>query len=249
MSTPAPVVLVTGGSRGIGAAICAAACDAGWTVVMTYRDNQEAAEKQVAALIEKGGQAGAYRADVAESASIERLLGTVESRFGSLSGLVNNAGITGRIGPFVDLSESLLRRVMDVNVLGTMLYTQAAVRHWLSNGSTGVVVNVSSIASTLGSAGEYVHYAASKAAIDTFTLGLAREVGPHGIRVNAVAPGTTQTDIHAAGGDPGRVERVAPRIPLGRAARPSEIAEVVVWLLSEKASYVTGSVVRAGGGL
>lgn len=249
MSSGAPVLLVTGGSRGIGAAISTAASEAGWTVVMTYNDNREAAEKLVASLGERGGHACALQADVGESASIEGLFDAVESRFGPLSGLVNNAGITGRIGSFVDLPESLLRRVMDVNVLGTMLYTQAAVRRWLSSGSTGVVVNVSSIASTLGSAGEYVHYAASKAAIDTFTLGLAREVGPHGIRVNAVAPGTTETDIHAAGGDPGRAERVAPRVPLRRVAEPREIAEVVVWLLSKKSSYVTGSVVRAGGGL
>ncbi|MCX7042930.1 MAG: SDR family oxidoreductase [Gammaproteobacteria bacterium] len=249
MITHSPVLLVTGGSRGIGAAICRAASQAGWCVALTYRADAAAAHAVVNEIVASGGRAHAYEADVGDPQAIARLFTDVESTLGFPTGLVNNAGITCGIGPFVDVSVETLHRVMEVNVVGTMLCAQAAVRRWLQADIPGTIVNISSAASTLGSAGEYVHYATSKGAVDTFTLGLAREVAANRIRVNAVSPGTTATDIHAAGGDPDRVARVASRIPLQRAAQPEEIAEAVVWLLSDKASYVTGAVLRVGGGL
>lgn len=249
MITHSQVLLVTGGSRGIGAAICRAASQAGWCVALTYRADATAAHAVVNEIVAGGGRAHAFEADVGEPQSIAHLFNQVESTLGFPTGLVNNAGITGGIGPFVDVSVETLHRVMEVNVVGTMLCAQAVVRRWLQADIPGTIVNISSAASTLGSAGEYVHYATSKGAVDTFTLGLAREVAANRIRVNAVSPGTTDTDIHAAGGDPDRVARVATRIPLQRAAQPEEIAEAVVWLLSDKASYVTGAVLRVGGGL
>jgi NAD(P)-dependent dehydrogenase (short-subunit alcohol dehydrogenase family) len=166
-----------------------------------------------------------------------------------LSALVNNAGVTGPIGAFAQAPVQAIRRVLDVNALGTMLCTQQAVQRWLAAGRRGCIVNVSSIAATLGAPAEYVHYAASKAAVDAFTVGLAKELAGAGIRVNAVAPGTTRTDIHARAGDPHRLGRIASRIPIGRVAEPREIAEAVLWLLSPGASYVTGSILRVGGGL
>lgn len=249
MSPDSPVLLVTGGSRGIGAAICLAASRAGWTVALSYRNDADAATAVVDEIAAGGGRARAFEADVGEPESIARLFSEVESAFGFPSGLANNAGITGGIRPFADVGVDTLRRVLEVNVLGTMLCAQAAVRRWLQAQTAGCIVNISSAASTLGSAGEYVHYAASKGAVDTFTIGLAREVAARGIRVNAVSPGTTITDIHAASGDPDRAVRVASRIPMQRAAMPKEIAEAVVWLLSDKASYVTGTVLRVAGGL
>jgi hypothetical protein len=249
MSSDSPVLLVTGGSRGIGAAICLAASRAGWTVALSYRSDAAAAQAVVDKIVAGGGCAQAFAADVGDAEAIARLFSKVESAFGFPTGLVNNAGITGGISSFADVGVDALRRVLEVNVLGTMLCAQAVVRRWLPAQIAGRIVNISSAASTLGSAGEYVHYAATKGAVDTFTIGLAREVAAKGIRVNAVAPGTTITDIHAAGGDPDRAVRVASRIPLQRAAMPDEIAEAVVWLLSDRASYVTGTVLRVAGGL
>jgi NAD(P)-dependent dehydrogenase (short-subunit alcohol dehydrogenase family) len=162
--------------------------------------------------------------------------------------LVNNAGMTGRHGSFQDLPEHSLRLTFEVNVLAPMLLAQEAIRRWRSAGIAGRIVNISSIAATLGAPNEYVHYAATKAAIDAFTTGLGKELGPLGIRVNAVAPGTTLTDIHAAGGVPDRPAQVAGRIPMQRVARPDEIASAVLWLLSDAASYVTGTVLRVAGG-
>ena len=249
MSSDSRVLLVTGGSRGIGAAICRAASRAGWCVALTYRADETSARAVVDEIVASGGRAHAFEADVGDPDAIARLFTEVESTLGFPTGLVNNAGITGGIGPFVDVSVETLRRVLEVNVVGTMLCAQAAVRRWLQTETPGGIVNISSAATTLGSAGEYVHYATSKGAVDTFTIGLAREVAAKGIRVNAVSPGTTVTDIHATGGDPDRAARVATRIPLQRAAQPEEIAEAVVWLLSDKASYVTGTVLRVAGGL
>ena len=249
MNSDAPVLLVTGGSRGIGAAVCRLASEAGWCIALNYRADAKAAGAVVDEIDATGGRAHAFEGDVSDPLGIERLFEAVEATLGAPVGLVNNAGMTGGIGPFTDLGVETLRRVLDVNVVGTMLCAQAAVRRWSQAETPGCIVNISSVASTLGSAGEYVHYAASKGAVDAFTIGLAREVAAKGIRVNAVAPGTTVTDIHATGGDPDRALRVAPRIPLQRAARPEEIAEAVVWLLSGRASYVTGAILRVGGGL
>jgi len=238
------VLLVTGGSRGIGAATVARAVQRGSAVAFCWAGDAAAARE-----VAEATGAFAWQADVADREAVRAMFDAVEARLGPVTRLVNNAGIAGPIGPFAELGVRELQRVFEVNVYGTMHCAQEAVQRWSASGTRGVMVNVSSTAATLGSAGEYVHYAASKAAVDTFTLGLARELAGHGIRVNAVAPGTTQTDIHARAGDAGRPARVAPRIPMQRVAEAGEIADAILWLLSDEASYVTGSVLRVGGGL
>ncbi|TWF79998.1 NAD(P)-dependent dehydrogenase (short-subunit alcohol dehydrogenase family) [Pseudonocardia hierapolitana] len=239
------VLVVTGGSRGIGAAVTRAAHARGYAVGAGYASDDAAADRLRAEL----PGVVAVRADVADPASVTALFDATEAAFGPVTALVNNAGVTGRLGAFTDAPVATLRRVLDVNVLGTMLCAQEALRRWADRGTPGRIVNVSSRAATLGSPGEYVHYAASKAAVETFTRGLAKEVAAQGIRVNCVAPGTIHTDIHAAAGDPARPERVAARVPMGRAGEPEEIAAAVLWLLSAEASYVTGAVLQAGGGI
>ena len=202
------------------------------------------------AIEEAGGEARAARADLRREGDIVALFDAAEAAFGPVAGLVNNAGITGRIGPFAETAPATIRDVVEVNVLGAMLAAREAVRRMSTarGGKGGAIVNISSGAATLGSPGEYVHYAASKGAIDTFTIGLAREVAREGIRVNAVAPGLVVTDIHAAGGEPGRPERIAPTIPMGRPGCPEEIAEPILFLLSPGAAYITGAVLRVAGG-
>lgn len=239
------VLVVTGGSRGIGAAVTRAAHARGYAVCVAYSSDDAAADRL------RSDLAGVVtvRADVADPASAAALFDAAEEAFGPVTALVNSAGVTGRLGRFVDASVATLRRVLEVNVLGTMLCAQEAVRRWEVRDTAGRIVNVSSTAATLGSPGEYVHYAAGKAAVETFTLGLAKEVAAQGIRVNGVAPGTVHTGIHAAAGDPGRPERVVARVPMGRIGEPEEIAAAVLWLLSDEASYVTGAVLRVGGGL
>jgi NAD(P)-dependent dehydrogenase (short-subunit alcohol dehydrogenase family) len=239
------VLVVTGGSRGIGAAVTRAAHARGYAVCAGYARDGEAADRLRAEL----PGVVAVRAEVADPVSVTALFEAAEAAFGPVTALVNNAGVTGRLGRFADAPVAMLRKVLDVNVLGAMLCAQEAVRRWVDRGTPGRIVNVSSRAATLGSPGEYVHYAASKAAVETFTLGLAKEVAAQGIRVNCVAPGTIHTDIHAAAGDPTRPERVAARVPMGRAGEPEEIAAAVLWLLSAEASYVTGAVLQAGGGI
>ena len=242
-------MLVTGGSGGIGAAVCRLAGRAGFAVAVGFNGDEVAAGKTVDSIRAGGGIAHAFQCDVADAGEVEKMFEAVDHQFGFPSALVNCAGTTGAIGNFASSAPDVWRRTFDVNVIGTMLCCQAVIRAWSAGGARGAIVNISSIAATLGAAGEYVHYAASKAAIEAFTVGLAREVAELGIRVNAVAPGTTSTGIHAAGGDPDRPVRLASRIPLKRTARPDEIAEAVAWMLSEKASYVTGAILRAGGGL
>lgn len=245
------VIIITGAGRGIGAATARRAARAGHAVCVNYLSDRRTA-KAVAATIEKdGGNALVVQADTAVEADVRRLFDTAQAHWGRIDGLVNNAGITGRIGRFAEAETATLERVLAVNVLGPMLCAREAVRRFSTarGGRGGVIVNLSSIAATLGAPDEYVHYAASKAAIDAFTLGIARETAREGIRVNAVAPGSTLTGIHAAAGEPGRPARVAPRIPMGRLADPDEIAEAVVWLLSDAASYVTGAILRVSGGL
>ncbi len=237
-----PHLLVTGGSRGIGAAIVRAAERDGWRVTFTYRERADAAHAL------ESDRVHAVQADVAEAERAASVLDTAEER-GPITALVNNAGITGRLGRFEESSIDDLRRILDVNVTGLVALTQAAVVRWKQRGTPGVVVNLSSIAAATGSPGEYVGYAASKAAVETFTRGLGRELAPDGIRVVGVAPGTTETEIHAAAGDPGRPARVAPRIPMGRVAQPDEIASAVVWALSPAASYLTATTIPVAGGL
>ncbi len=239
------VLVVTGGTRGIGAAITRAAHARGHAVCAAYASDDAAAERLRAEL----PGVVTVRADVADPTGVRALFEAAGAALGPVTALVNNAGVTGQLGRFVDAPVAALRRVLDVNVAGTMLCAQEALRRWEDRGTAGRMVNLSSRAATLGSPGEYVHYAASKAAVEAFTLGLAKEVAAQGIRVNGVAPGMVHTEIHAAAGDPGRLERVVGRVPMGRVGEPEEIAAAVLWLLSDEASYVTGAVLRVGGGL
>lgn len=236
--------VVTGGGRGIGAATARRAASAGRAVCLSWHSDQHAAE---AVAREVGGQA--QRADVAEEREVINLFRAVRE-LGPVTAAVANAGIVAPAAPLDEMTVDRMRRMLEVNVLGVMLTAREAVRCMSTRhgGTGGSIVTVSSIASRLGSPGEYVDYAASKGAVDSFTLGLAREVAGKGIRVNAVRPGIVDTDIHASGGQPDRAERVAPQIPMQRAARPDEIAEAIVWLLSDRASYTTGSILDVGGG-
>lgn len=243
-------LLITGGSRGIGAATAMLAAARGWRVCLSYLREKDAAEALARTIAEAGGHALAVRADARREADVAALFEASEAAYGPVTGLVNNAGITGPIGAFAETEPENIRAVVETNVIGAMLAAREAVRRMSVSrgGRGGAIVNVSSGAATLGSPGEYVHYAASKGALDTLTLGLAREVAREGIRVNAVAPGLVLTDIHASGGEPGRPERIAPTIPMGRAGTAEEIAEPILFLLSPAASYITGAVLRVAGG-
>jgi NAD(P)-dependent dehydrogenase (short-subunit alcohol dehydrogenase family) len=242
-----PVTVVTGGSRGIGAATCLRLAADGHDVVIGYVHDADAAGEVAAGVRGAGGRAVAVRVDVSVEADVERLFATAEGELGPVTGLVNNAGVTGLLGRLADTDTATLRRVVDVNLLGTLLCSRRAAQLMTARGS-GAIVNVSSGAATLGSPGEYVHYAAAKAGVDALTLGLAKELGPDGIRVNAVAPGAIDTEMHAAMGDPDRARRMAATIPLRRAGRAEEIAAAIAWLLSPEASYTTGAVLRVAGG-
>lgn len=243
------VLIVTGGGRGIGAAIVRRAARTGWRVCYSYARDASAADALAAELGAEGLHVLAVRSEVADPDAAAGLIQAAEGAFGPVTGLVNNAGITGPIGAFADLGLEDMRRVMDVNLLGTMVMTQALVRRWRDRGTPGAIVNLSSIAATLGAPGEYVHYAATKAAVEAFTIGLAKEIAATGTRVNAVSPGTVYTDIHAAAGEPGRPARVVSRVPMARIGEPDEIAAAVMFLLSPDASYTTGAVLRVSGGL
>ncbi|GAA2636260.1 glucose 1-dehydrogenase [Streptomyces vastus] len=242
-----PVTVVTGGSRGIGAATCLRLAADGHDLVVGYAHDDAAAERTATAVRETGARCVTVRVDVSDETDVEGLFDTAAERLGPVTGLVNNAGVTGRLGRLTDTNTADLRRVMEVNLLGTLLCSRRAARDMVPRG-TGAIVNVSSGAATLGSPGEYVHYAATKAAIDTLTMGLSKELGPDGIRVNGVAPGLVDTDMHAAMGDPDRPSRLIPTIPLRRAGTPEEIAAAIAWLLSPEASYATGTVLRVAGG-
>jgi len=247
----AEVAVITGAGRGIGAATALAAAERGYAVGVNYREDAAAADAVVERIRAGGGRAIALQADVALPDEVTRLFDATTEALGPVTALVNNAGTTGRITRFAELDLATLRRVIEVNLVGCMLCSREAVRRFSTarGGAGGAIVNLSSIAAATGSPGEYVHYAATKAAVEALTRGLAREVAGEGIRVNAVAPGTVQTGIHAAGGDPERPARVAGRIPLGRVGEPVEIAEAILWLLSPAAAYVTGSVLTVAGGL
>lgn len=249
MADPNPVVLITGASRGIGAAAATLAARDGFDVAIGYVKNEAAAQQVAEAVRRRGRRAAIVQGDVGVLADIPRMFAQAEEQLGRITALVNNSGITGPIGPFSQTTNETIEQVFRVNVFGTMQCCRLAVDRFRQNGIPGVIVNVSSVAARTGSPHEYIHYAASKAAVETFTLGLAREVAEHRIRVCAVAPGSTLTDIHATGGEPDRPARVAPRIPMGRLAQPEEIAETITWLLSPAASYLTGTVVQCAGGL
>ncbi|WP_326609730.1 SDR family oxidoreductase [Streptomyces scopuliridis] len=242
-----PVTIVTGGSRGIGAATCVRLAADGHDLALGYVSNGAAAEETAAAVRAAGARCVTVRVDTAEEADVERLFDTAAAELGPVTGLVNNAGVTGPLGRLADARTADLRRVIEVNLLGYLLCCRRAARDMAARGS-GAIVNISSTAATLGAPGEYVHYAAAKAATDALTIGLSKELGPDGIRVNAVAPGIINTEMHAAMGDPDRPARAAAGIPLGRPGEPTEIAAAVAWLLSDDASYTTGTVLRVSGG-
>jgi NAD(P)-dependent dehydrogenase (short-subunit alcohol dehydrogenase family) len=243
-------LIVTGGGRGIGAAICRAAARDGWPVVVNYGQSREAAQRVADGIVETGAAAVAIGADVADEMAVLAMFDEAEARFDQVSGLVNNAGITGGFSLAGDVEIERVRRMLAVNVVGTILCCREAVRRMSTarGGNGGVIVNISSLVARTGGATEWVHYAASKGAVNSFTLGLAREVANEGIRVNAVAPGLIESDLHADNGEPGRPTRLAPSIPMQRSGDPEEIAEGVVWLLSPAASYVTGTILEIGGG-
>ncbi|MFE4369595.1 SDR family NAD(P)-dependent oxidoreductase [Streptomyces sp. NPDC056835] len=242
-----PVTIVTGGSRGIGASTCVRLAADGHDLVLGHVSNDAAAEETAAAVRATGARCVTVRVDTSEEADVERLFDTAMTELGPVTGLVNNAGVTGPLGRLADTRTADLRRVIDVNLLGYLLCCRRAARDMAALGS-GAIVNVSSAAATLGAPGEYVHYAATKAATDALTIGLSKELGPNGIRVNAVAPGVINTEMHAAMGDPDRPAKAAAGIPLGRPGEPAEIAAAVAWLLSDDASYTTGTVLRVSGG-
>ncbi|MEV6705280.1 SDR family oxidoreductase [Micromonospora wenchangensis] len=239
------VTVITGGSRGIGAATARRLAAAGHHLAIGYHRDHAAAAAVVADIHRLGRRAVAVPADTTDPTQIDRLF-TAAADLGPLTALVNNAGVTSPIGPFTALRPDDLRRVVDVNLIGYVLCAQQAA-HRLTRG--GAIVNISSAAATLGSPGEYIHYAAVKAATDTLTIGLAKELAPRGIRVNAVAPGIIRTDIHTDSGVPDRADTAAGRIPLGRAGEPDEVAGAVAWLLGPDATYTTGAVLRVAGGL
>lgn len=243
-------LIVTGGSRGIGAAICRLAAKEGYGVAVNYHSHQAAANAVVQEIRQSGGHAAAVHADVGKEAEVLSLFQSAEEQLGPLSALVNNAAITGGFARVDSVDAAMLERLFAVNVTGALLCSREAVRRLSTahGGRGGAIVNISSRAAKLGSSGEWVHYAMSKGAIDSLTVGLAREVAKEGIRVNAVAPGLVQTDIHLEAGDPERLVRLAQTIPMGRAGTPEEIAAGVIWLLSPAASYVTGAILEMGGG-
>lgn len=238
-------VIVTGGSRGLGAAICRRLAADGYAVAVNFASNAAAAEDVVRVIVQAGGRAQAFAGDVAQEADVQRLFAAATAALGPLAGLVNNAGIVSA-SRFADLDFAEMQRLIAINVIGTMLCAREAVRRLSTaqGGPGGAIVNISSVAARLGGPGEFVHYATSKGAVDSFTMGLGREVAAEGVRVNAIAPGIFETEMNS----PERRARVVPTIPMRRAGVPDEAAEAVAWLMSPAASYVTGAILTISGG-
>ncbi|KKJ76957.1 sugar dehydrogenase [Kiloniella litopenaei] len=244
------VMLVTGGSRGIGAAISKMAAANGYSVAINYHAHTDAADDLVREIKVLGGVALAIKADISDPTQVKVLFESVKSELGVPSVLINNAGITGKICRFDEVDPEIMSKVIGINTMGALYCSQKAIKLMSTRygGKGGSIISVSSIAARLGSPGEYVWYAASKAAVDAMTIGLAKEVGGEGIKVNAVSPGIIDTEIHASGGEPGRVDRIAPAIPMKRAGTAQEIANAVLWLCSDQASYCNGTIFDCSGG-
>lgn len=245
-----PILLITGGARGIGAATAVLAAQQGYAVAVNYTAHAQAADAVVRQIRSAGGRALAIQADVADEAQVLAMFAQIDAQLGRLSALVNNAGVVDVAARVEDMSVARLKRMFDINVLGSFVCAREAVKRMSTRhgGSGGAIVNVSSIAAQLGGAGQYVDYAASKGAIDTLTVGLAKEVAQEGIRVNAVRPGIIETDIHASGGQPERARQMAPLVPMQRAGSALEVAQAIVWLLSAQSSYTTGALLDVSGG-
>ena len=244
------VLLVTGGSRGIGAATSILAAQKGWSVAVNYTANAQAADEVVAQIKKAGGEAMSVQADVANEGQVLAMFEKVRATLGPLQGLVNNAGVVDVSAKLDQMSMDRWRRMFDINVLGSMLCAREAIRQMstLHGGQGGSIVNLSSAAARLGGPGQYVDYAAAKGAIDSFTVGLSKEVAAEGIRVNAIRPGLIDTDIHASGGVPNRVKELEHLVPIKRGGSAMEVAQAIVWLLSDEASYTTMSLIDVSGG-
>jgi len=245
-----PIALVTGGSRGIGAATALLAAQAGYAIAVNYHANSLAADEVVRQIRAGGGNAITVQADVAQEDQVLGMFAKVDAKLGRITALVNSAGVVDVASRVDGMSVARLRRMFDTNVIGSMVCAREAVLRMSTahGGDGGVIINLSSVAATLGSPGQYVDYAASKGAIDTFTVGLAREVAQEGIRVNAVRPGVIDTEIHASGGQPDRASQLAGAIPMRRAGRADEVAQAILWLMSDAASYTTGALIDVAGG-
>jgi NAD(P)-dependent dehydrogenase (short-subunit alcohol dehydrogenase family) len=245
-----PIVLVTGGSRGIGAAVCRIAAQRGWDVAINFASNAAAAEAVAAECRQAGARAEIFKGDMAEEADIARVFREVDERMGRIDSLVNNAGITGPASRLDAADPAAIRSVIDLNVTGAILVAREGIRRLSTRngGRGGTIVNLSSAAVWIGSPDTFVWYAASKGAIDSLTIGLATELGKEGVRVNAVAPGLIETEIHASAGLDDRLQKLGPRVPIGRSGTAEEVAQVILFLMSPESSYVTGAIYRVTGG-
>lgn len=244
------VMLITGASRGIGAATARQAAAQGYALCLNYRQQQAAAEALVREIVDAGGQAIAVQADVADEGDVQRLFAAIDKQYGRLDVLVNNAGMLEQQMRLEDMDLARWQRVFAANVFGSFLCCRAAIARMSTRqgGPGGAIINLSSIAARLGAPGEYIDYAAAKGAIDSMTLGMAKELAADGIRVNAVRPGVIKTEIHASGGEPDRVTRVSQSVPMGRGGEADEVAAAILWLASEQASYTTGALLDVSGG-